>query len=194
MNEQFLRLQAVVLNSPWLSVLLDNWDKVALRDSWLVAGAIAQTVWNHQAGLPLAHGINDIDIVYFDANDLSEDAEAEHANRIRSAFSELGVWIDVKNEARVHLWYETKFGFPLKPYVSTVDAIATFPTTATAVGLRHNNGSLEFCAPFGLSDLLEGIVRPNKSQIRQEIYEQKVNRWSKIWPKLRVVPWVEDEG
>lgn len=78
MNEQFLRLQQVVLDSPLLPVLLDNWDKVALPDSWLVAGAIAQTVWNHEAGFPLAHGIsdqtfglplthgiNDIDIVYF---------------------------------------------------------------------------------------------------------------------------------
>lgn len=194
MKEQFLRLQGVVLDSPLLPVLLENWDKVALPDAWLVAGAIAQTVWNHEAGFPLAHGINDIDIVYFDADDLSEDAEAEHAARIRSAFSEQGVWIDVKNEARVHLWYETKFGYPIKPYLSTVDAIATFPTTATAVGLRPSNGRLEFCAPFGLSDLLDGIVRPNKSQIRQEIYEQKVNRWIKTWPKLRVVPWVEEEG
>ncbi len=194
MNEQFLRLQDAVLKSPLLPVLLDNWDEVALPDAWLVAGAIAQTVWNHEAGFPLAHGINDIDIVYFDANDLSEDAEAEHAARIRSAFSELGIWIDVENEERVHLWYETKFGYPIKPYLSAVDAIATFPTTATAVGLRPENGSLEFCAPFGLSDLLDGIVRPNKSQIRQEIYEQKVNRWIKIWPKLRVVPWAEDKG
>ncbi|WP_222858711.1 nucleotidyltransferase family protein [Rhizobium mesosinicum] len=174
-----------------LPVLFDKWNRVALLDAWLVAGAIAQTVWNHAAGFPLAHGINDIDIVYFDGNDLSEDAEAEHAARIRSAFSELGLWIDVKNEARVHLWYETKFGYPIIPYLSTADAIATFPTTATAVGLRSNNGSLEFCAPFDLADL-EGIVRPNKSQIR-EIYEQKVNRWIKMWPKLHVVPWVEEK-
>ncbi|MGR9156264.1 nucleotidyltransferase family protein [Rhizobium leguminosarum] len=130
-------------------------------------------------------------MVYFDANDLSEDAEVEHSARVRRAFSDLPVWIDVKNEARVHLWYEGKFGYPIKPYSSTTDAIATFPTTATAVGLRPGNGSLDLCAPFGLSDLLGGVVRPNKRQIRREIYEQKVGRWIEVWPGLGVVGWVK---
>ncbi|MBY5635920.1 nucleotidyltransferase family protein [Rhizobium leguminosarum] len=188
-DEQFRQLQRVVLKSPLLSALLHNWDKVALPDSWLVAGAIAQTVWNHTFGFPLAHGINDIDIVYFDALDHSEDAEVEHSARVQRTFSDLPVWIDVKNEARVHLWYEAKFGYPVKPYTSTTDAIATFPTTATAVGLCPRNGSLELCAPFGLSDLLDGVVRPNKTQIRREIYEKKVNRWLKVWPNLSVVGW-----
>jgi hypothetical protein len=184
-------LQDIVLKSPLLSALLHDWDKIALPDAWLVAGAIAQTVWNQTFEFPPAHGINDIDIVYFDANDLSEDAEVEHSARVRRAFSDLPVWIDVKNEARVHLWYEGKFGYAIKPYSSTTDAIATFPTTATAVGLRPGNGSLDLCAPFGLSDLLGGVVRPNKRQIRREIYEQKVTRWIKVWPGLGVVGWVK---
>ncbi|WP_349438069.1 nucleotidyltransferase family protein [Pararhizobium sp. A13] len=37
--------------------------------------------------LSATHGINDIDIVYFDADNLSEAAEAEHSARIREAFS-----------------------------------------------------------------------------------------------------------
>ncbi|MCH4547020.1 nucleotidyltransferase family protein [Rhizobium changzhiense] len=188
-DEQFRELHGIVLKSPLLSALLRNWDKVALPDSWLVAGAIAQTAWNQTFGFPLTHGINDIDIVYFDANDLSEEAEADHAARVRTTFSDLPVWIDVKNEARVHLWYEAKFGYPINPYISTTDAIATFPTTATAVGLCPHNGSLELCAPFGLSDLLDGVVRPNKRQIRREIYEKKVSRWLKVWPNLSVVDW-----
>ncbi|NKK67658.1 hypothetical protein GFL88_29995 [Rhizobium leguminosarum bv. viciae] len=190
-DERFRELHDIVLTSPMLSALLHNWDKVALPDSWLAAGAIAQTVWNHKFGFPPAHGINDIDIVYFDASDLSEDAEAEHAVRVRRAFSDLSVWIDVKNEARVHLWYEAKFGYPIKPYTSTADAIDTFPTTATAVGLCPRNGSLDLCAPLGLSDLLDGVVRPNKKQISREIYERKVSRWVKVWPNLSVVGWLE---
>lgn len=145
-DKQFRHLQGIVLKSPLLSALLHDWDKIALPDAWLVAGAIAQTLWNQTFGFPPAHGINDIDIVYFDANDLSEDAEVEHSARVRRAFSDLPVWIDVKNEARVHLWYEGKFGYPIKPYTSTTDAIATFPTTATAVGVRPGSGSLENCA------------------------------------------------
>lgn len=188
-DEQFRELQAIVIESPLLSALLRNWDEIALPDCWLVAGAVTQTVWNHAFGIPPVHGINDVDIVYFDANDLSEGTEAEHSARIRKVFSDLPVWIDVKNEARVHLWYEAKLGYPIKPYTSTTDAIATFPTTATAVGLCPRNGSLELCAPFGLSDLLDGVVRPNKRQIRREIYEKKVSRWLEVWPNLSVVGW-----
>ncbi|MGY5777529.1 nucleotidyltransferase family protein [Rhizobium sp. LEGMi135b] len=182
-------LEDIVFKSPLLMRLLQRWSEIALPDCWLVAGAIAQTVWNHAFGLPPSHGINDLDIVYFDADDLSEQAETGHAARVREMFSDLPVWIDVKNEARVHCWYEAKFGYPIPPYRSTLDAITTFPTTATAVGLRPNGDSLEYCAPFGLSDLLKGVVRANKKQITQAIYEQKVNRWIAAWPKLRVIDW-----
>ncbi|WFU06312.1 nucleotidyltransferase family protein (plasmid) [Rhizobium sp. CB3171] len=189
-DSQFQQLQAVVNESQLLSPLLQRWREIALPDAWLVAGAIAQTVWNQAFGFARDQGINDIDIVYFDASDLSEDAEAKHAARIRTAFSDLPIWIDVKNEARVHLWYEAKFGYPIEPYKSTVDAIATFPTTATAVGMRPHNGGLELCAPFGLSDLLGGVVRANTRQITREVYERKVERWINVWPNLTVVSWV----
>lgn len=182
-------LEDIVFKSPLLVSLLQRWSEIALPDCWLVAGAIAQTVWNHAFGLPPSHGINDLDIVYFDADDLSEQAEAGHVARVREMFSDLPVWIDVKNEARVHCWYEAKFGYSIPPYKSTLDAITTFPTTATAVGLRPNGYGLDYCAPFGLSDLLNGIVRPNKKQITQPIYEQKVKRWTAVWPGLRVVDW-----
>lgn len=188
-SEPLLELQAIVSQSPLLAAVLGHWDRIALPDCWLVAGAITQTVWNSTFGLPYAYGINDIDIVYFDAADLSEEAEARHSARIREAFSGLPVWIDVKNEARVHLWYETKFGYPVEPYISTADAIATFPTTATAIGLRPGPTGLELCAPFGLSDLFGAIVRPNKTQITREIYERKVNRWISVWPRLEIIDW-----
>lgn len=188
-SEPLLELQAIVSESPLLSPILGNWGKIALPDCWLVAGAIAQTVWNRAFGFPPAHGINDIDIIYFDAADLSEDAEAQHSARIREAFSGLPVWIDVKNEARVHLWYEARFGYPMEPYTSTADAIATFPTTATAIGLRPAPAGLELYAPYGLSDLFGAVVRPNKTQITREIYERKVARWISLWPQFEIIDW-----
>lgn len=47
-----MELQSIVSESPLLSSILSNWDQIALPDSWLVAGAIAQTVWNHAFGFP----------------------------------------------------------------------------------------------------------------------------------------------
>ncbi|WP_348627699.1 nucleotidyltransferase family protein [Rhizobium sp. S9] len=75
------------------------------------------------------------------------------------------------------------------PYTSTIDAIATFPTTA--VGVHPHDGRLVLRAPSGLSNLLGVVVRANKRQITREVYEQKVDRWIKFWPKLTIVNWHE---
>ena len=99
---------------------------------------------------------------------------------------------DVKNEARVHLWYEAKFGYAIEPYRSTEAAIATFPTTAAAIGVRVAGGRFEVSAPIGLAELNNLIVRPNKAQITAEIYQAKVARWRALWPDLDIRPW--DEG
>jgi len=183
------RLAAVVRSSPALAPLLERWEEVALPDGWLAAGAIAQSVWNDAFGCPPLHGLDDIDLVYFDAGDLSEAAEAGHAARLRRRFAGLPVRLDVKNEARVHLWYGARFGHAIQPYASIAEAVATFPTTATAVALRPASIGLDVLAPFGLGDLLGCVVRPNKAQIKRAIYEAKLARWRPLWPGLRVVEW-----
>ncbi len=40
-------LQSIISESPLLSPILHDWEELALPDCWLVAGAIAQTIWNH---------------------------------------------------------------------------------------------------------------------------------------------------
>lgn len=160
-----------------------------MPDGWLVAGAVAQAVWNDRFGLAPDYGVKDVDLVYFDGSDLSEAAEAGHAARIRCRFSGSGVGIDVKNEARVHLWYAGHFGYEIAPYTSTAQAIATFPTTATAIGVRPTQRGLAVLAPFGLADLFAAIVRPNTVQITSDIYQAKVTRWRALWPRLTIVAW-----
>lgn len=185
------RLERLVARSPLLSAVVAGWNGIALPDCYLVAGAVAQSAWNDAFGFDMAHGITDIDLIYYDPADLSAEAEAAHASRMRALFARLPVWIDVKNEARVHLWYEAKFGYPIKPYASSADAITTFPTTAGSVGLRPGPDGLIIEAPYGLSDLFGLIVRPNRKQITRAIYEAKVARWSALWPGLTVMPWDE---
>jgi hypothetical protein len=190
-------LRSILQRSPIVSAVVDRWPGIGLPDCWLAAGCLAQTVWNGAFGLEPTHGISDIDLVYFDGSDLSQEAEAAQATRIRALFADLGLWVDVKNEARVHLWYAEKFGEAQAPYVSTEDAITTFPATATAVGVQPRADGLHVFAPYGLhvfapyglSDLLGLIVRPNKKQITRPIYEAKVTKWLAKWPGLRVVDW-----
>ena len=188
------RLETIVKWSPILSTVLGRWSSISLPDCWLSGSVIAQTVWNYTLNLPCHHGLADIDLVYFDADDLSAEAEMRHATRVRDLLSDVPIWIDVKNEARVHLWYESKFGYPIAPYASAKHAITTFPTSAGAVGIRPAASGLSIFAPFGLSDLLGLVVRPNKIQVAQAIYELKTARWRTLWPQLLINKWSENDG
>ncbi len=182
-------LQDAVFGSPLLGPVLKGWSDVQLPDAWLVAGAVAQAVWNARLHYAPGHGLRDIDIVYHDPDDLSEATEESHAVRIRALFAECPARFDVKNEARVHCWYEAKFGYPIAPYPSVAAAIATFPTTATTVGIRPGSAGLDVIATHGLSDLCNLVVRPNRVQVTRRIYEAKVARWQTLWPTLHIEKW-----
>jgi uncharacterized protein len=185
------KLRVALARNKWLEEILGRFEEVALPDSWLAAGCVAQTIWNLRCRHPAEFGIKDVDLIYFDEQDLSAETETSHERRLRDLFRGVPIKLDVKNEARVHLWYKDRFGYSIKPYSSSADAIATFPTTATSVGIRRVFGSFECCAPFGLDDLFGLIVRPNKRQITRAIYETKIDRWQSIWPGVTFLSWDE---
>lgn len=164
------------------SLNLPNW--------YLGAGCVAQTVWNELHGFEPTEHIKDYDLVYFDCSDLSYEAEDSCIKEGERLFSLVDVKVEIKNEARVHLWHRRRFGYDISPYRSAEEAIACWPTTATSIGIRlDKSGRFEVYAPFGLDDLYNLIVRPNKRQITKEIYLEKVERWIGFWPKLKVIPW-----
>jgi len=164
-------------------------QEFALPSWYLGAGAIAQTVWNQLHGFDPMHGIKDFDLVYFDSRDLSAEGEERIEATLRRDVGDLGVDVDVKNEARVHLWYHTVFGRTIPQYQSTEHAISTWPTTASSIGARYEENRFVVCAPFGLRDLFSMIVRANPTLIDRRVYEAKAARWSGIWPRLTVLPW-----
>ena len=188
------RLVAHLRDNLVLWVFLERLAGLGLQDCYLSAGCVAQTVWNAAHGKPPAADIGDYDVVYFDAGDLTEQAENEASARVRNSMAGLPVVVDVKNQARVHLWYRQRFGYDIEPYTSTEDAIATWPTTATAIGVRLSHGRPQFFAPYGLDDLLSLVVRANRVQITPEIYRSKVARWTRHWPNLTVLPWDAGRG
>ena len=193
MDSQAQTLARHVASSPSLTAILDSWTEISLPDCWLAGSGIAQTVWNAAFGLPPDHGKADLDLVYFDADDLSAATERAHEARLRATFANIDLKLDLENQARVHLWYADRFGFAIPPYRSAAQAIATFPTTSAAIGIRPGAQGLELVAPFGLTDLLTPIVRPNKTQITRDVYEAKIKRWKSVWPLLKTVDW-DDTG
>ena len=180
--------EALKQNDVAQAVLTTGMD-MALPGWYFGSGGVAQTVWNLRHGFEPTGGIKDYDVVYFDPADLSVETERRIEAEVARRLSGFGVVIDVKNEARVHLWYAERFERHLDPYGSTEEAIATWPTTASSVGVRRNDDGFVVCAPFGLADLFAMVARPNKAIVTRNVYEEKTARWAARWPRLRVVPW-----
>jgi len=173
-------------------LVLERAHELNIPNWYLGAGGISQTVWNIKHGLDPENGIMDYDLVYYDAGDTSYEAQDAFVQRGKKLFRDIPVPVEIVNEARVYLWYKKQFGYPTDQdqYKSAEEAISAWPTTATAVGVRKNeNGEFQVYAPFGLDDLLGMIVRPNKPKITEKVFQDKVDRWTKIWPKLKVIPW-----
>ncbi|MBX0359595.1 nucleotidyltransferase family protein [Halobacillus sp. Nhm2S1] len=189
MNKREKQLVAIIDEwSPYVRPLFEL-GQSSTKECWIGAGIITQSVWNHQFGYPAAYGIGDADLLYFDASGtLAEEENLE--NQWNAACMDLPFSIDVTNEALVHLWYEEKFNQKIKPYTSVQDAIVTWPTTASSIGVKRNrNGEYDIYAPFGLEDLFQGIVRPNKRLIPKEVYWNKAEKWKERWPELSILPW-----
>jgi hypothetical protein len=186
---QMEQLEKIILSNEIIKDALKKASKMKLINYYIGAGCIAQTVWNYQMKLELSNGISDIDIAYYDNLDLSLEAENSIIENISKSLMQCPIKLDIKNQARVHLWYKDHFGYDIKPINSVEDAINRWPTTATSIGVRLENGKLKIYSPFGLNDLFGMIVRANKAQITEEIYLQKANKWITKWPALTVIPW-----
>jgi hypothetical protein len=137
-----------------------------------------------------SNGIKDYDVFYFDSSDLSWEAEDAVIKAGQEVFDGLPAEVEIRNEARVHLWYEQKFGVPCPPHGSTEAAIDSFAATTCCLGVRlEADGGWRVYAPHGLSDVFNLVVRPNSVLAPREVYETKAARWKKDWPELTVLSW-----
>ena len=157
------RLTAILRATPPLMRVLTVARRLCLPD-WLVfSGAVYQPVLNHLTGRPLDYGIKDYDLAYFDASDLSYEAEDAVIRRVSAAFDEpLRSMVQVRNQARVHLWFETKFGERYPPLSCTAEALERFASATFGVGVRlETDDRLHTVAPFGLAELFALRLVPN---------------------------------
>ncbi|HUQ57404.1 nucleotidyltransferase family protein [Lentzea sp.] len=187
MDEDALR--EVLTRNEVLLEVLRRAERLGLPDWYLTAGCVFQTVWNVVTGRPPAEGIRDYDLFYFDGSDLGWDAEDEVIRNGARVFGDLPAVVEIRNEARVHLWYEDRFGVPCPPHTSTEAAIDSFAATTCCVGVRLEGERWHVYAPHGLDDVFTLVVRPNPVLAPREVYETKTRRWSEQWPALTVLPW-----
>jgi hypothetical protein len=134
------------------------------------------------------HGIEDYDIFYFDP-DTSWQAEDAVIRELQDRFANLGAKVEVRNQARVHLWYPEKHGLPYPALGSSTDGIDRFLTKNTQVGIRRTQGGHDVYAPNGFADIAGMIVRPNPGpNFSATNYAAKAARWKRLWPELTVLP------
>ena len=180
-------LRTVLLN-PNIATILERLPELGV-DAWLTAGCLVQTVWNVQSGRSSHAGIDDYDVIYRDS-DTSWEVEDRVIKRANSLYSDLGVEVQVRNQARVPLWYHHRFGIPFPPVREAPHALLRYPSRATAIALtRRPCGEYVFYAPFGFRDALSMRVRPNRRLRIPDVYHAKTLRWRMVWPMLTVEPW-----
>ncbi|MFJ6013084.1 nucleotidyltransferase family protein [Streptomyces sp. NPDC092952] len=188
--EQLDGLRSVLSRNEVLTDVMARAATLELPGWYVTAGCLFQTVWNVVTDRPPASGIKDYDIFYFDDTDLSWEAEDAVIKAGQEVFAGLPAEVEIRNEARVHLWYEQKFGVACPPHDSTEAAIDSFAATTCCLGVRpDHDGGWRVYAPHGLSDVFNLVVRPNPVLAPREVYEAKAERWRDEWPQLTVLPW-----
>lgn len=168
--------------------ILKRMSDLDLPDAWLVSGSLFQTVWNVLTGRDPEYGIKDYDIFYFDP-DTSWDAEDMVIKKAREIFAGIDADIELKNQARVHLWYREKFGADYPPLGKSTDGIDRFLSPVCMLGLQENTRSLTVYTRHSYADLEALIVRPHvSSNFTKAAYDAKTARWKSLWPELTVIP------
>ncbi|THD77408.1 MAG: nucleotidyltransferase family protein [Phenylobacterium sp.] len=181
------RLEAIVRGSPSLMRVLTTARELDLPDWLIFSGAVYQRVLNHLTARDPDYGIKDYDLGYHDAANVSYEAEDRVIRRVAAAFEPpLREMVEVRNQARVHLWFEGKFGEPYAPLGSTAEALTRFVSPLFAVGARlEPDDRLTVVAPFGLEDLFALRLRPNPTRVTNGFARTAASAQAR-WPELIV--------
>lgn len=163
-----------------LMAQLQTVAELDLADCWIAAGAVRNRIWDALHGRASAPDHrSDVDVVHFDALDMGRDRDLALETRLNRRLS--GVGWQVRNQARMHS------GNGDTAYRDTADAMCHWPETATAVGVRLQDGEMQLLTPLGIDDLTGMIVRPTPAFAhKQQIFTARMaaKNWRARWPRL----------
>src|ERR1700687_4013141 len=134
-EDQVAHFAAGLSRNRTLTEVLARAATMDLPGWYLVAGCLYQTVWNVVTGQPPEAGILDYDLAYFDASDLSWEAEDAVIRAGSEVFAGLPAPVQIRNQPRVHLWYEQKSGGSCPPHASSEAAIDTYEAAVACLGV-----------------------------------------------------------
>ena len=172
----------LIAGDTWMMNVLEAVRQQHLPDGWIGAGFVRRKVWDTLHGFKEPTPLNDIDVLFFDPNDLSEAREKSIECLLAKAMP--GLPWSVKNQARMHVYNGDQ------QYVSTINAMHYWLETPTCAAVRlGDNDELHLIAPYGIKDLLQMIIRPTPAGVRRALaYRVRINKknWSRTWPKCQV--------
>ncbi|WP_135547427.1 nucleotidyltransferase family protein [Paenibacillus cymbidii] len=176
------RLQELLQQHPSLTKDLELVRQLRLPDWCIAAGYVRNYVWDCLHGYDEETPLNDVDVLYYDPEDLREETEKQWERQLRQ-LAPTYPW-SVKNQARMHLRNQEP------PYMTMADAMMRWPETATAIGVYSQpDGRIGVIAPHGSDDLLGLIVRQSPyfqdtSKFLKRVHSKK---WLERWPKLKLI-------
>lgn len=179
-------IQALIQEDKWMMDILKVVQRLDLPDWWICAGFVRSKIWDTLHGYKERTPLADVDVIYFDPDNKEKSEEKKWENQLHSLLPNIP-W-SVKNQARMHKINN------LPSYISSVDGIANFPETVTAIGAKiDEQNEIVLVAPYGLADILQMTVNPvphfatNKDLFT--IYEQRIQKknWQSSWPNVRIV-------
>jgi len=188
-NETFI---SIIKQNKDLMEILDYIVELNLSNFYIAAGSIFQTIWNYYDNKPLNHGIKDIDIIYYDSNNIKKEDEQQIEDEIINHFKQINLnyEFDIHNEARMYLWKKENENKDINQYKNSEDAIDQWIATVHAVGITKENGVIKVYAPYGLSDIFSRTIRPIKHKANsKELYNKKVASWKNRFDNLNIVEW-----
>lgn len=166
---------------------LDAVSDLGISQWCIGAGVIRNIVFDHLDGATTTP-IRDVDVAYFDVSDLTEHADRRYEGILKQCMPHVP-W-EVTNQAAVHLWFHTKFGYRVPPVDSIVEAVATWPETCTAVAVTKVLGEdYRVYAPCGLEDLFGMVIRRNPKRIDVRTYNARIltKRYDRYWKSVKII-------
>jgi len=172
----------LVRSDNWMMAVLQAADTLDFPDWMIGAGFIRNKVWDslHNIKRRVAD-TSDIDLIYFDLNNVSEDADRNLSIKMGG---KLGLQWEIVNQAYTHKWHGHN------QYTHTAEGMSHWVETATCVAVTIKDNNPVIIAPHGIDDLVNLIVRPSPSRTQDlGLFKQRIQskEWLKKWPRLRVI-------
>ncbi len=172
----------LIRKDEWMMTVLRAARSLELPDWVIGAGFVRNKVWDHLHGYTERTPLADIDLIYFDPSDISEDREKVYDRKLRELVDTS--W-STKNQARMHTVNGNE------PFTSSEDGLAHWIETPTCTGVKLlEDDSLQLIVPHGIDDLVNLRVRPTNPERDSALFQERVTkkRWKELWPKLEILP------